>query len=77
VYRAYDRAAVMFRGVDADINFNLSDYEDDLKQVKTLMTMIKKFVWISIFVWINSLSSKFNWNVDERFEQGRICPKTS
>jgi len=44
VYRAYDRAAVMFRGVDADINFNLSDYEDDLKQVKTLMTMIKKFV---------------------------------
>ncbi|XP_058205262.1 ethylene-responsive transcription factor RAP2-7 isoform X5 [Rhododendron vialii] len=30
--RAYDRAAIKFRGVDADINFNLSDYEDDLKQ---------------------------------------------
>lgn len=39
MYRAYDRAAVMFRGVDADINFNLSDYED-LKQVKKIMTMI-------------------------------------
>ncbi|KAE8038924.1 hypothetical protein FH972_011388 [Carpinus fangiana] len=34
--RAYDRAAIKFRGVDADINFNLSDYEDDLKQMKNL-----------------------------------------
>ncbi|KAL2984089.1 hypothetical protein AAZX31_12G070000 [Glycine max] len=33
--RAYDRAAIKFRGVDADINFNLSDYEDDLKQFLT------------------------------------------
>jgi hypothetical protein len=33
VRRAYDRAAIKFRGVDADINFNLSDYEDDMKQV--------------------------------------------
>lgn len=31
--RAYDRAAIKFRGVDADINFNLSDYDEDLKQV--------------------------------------------
>uniref|UniRef100_A0A2P2MS27 Ethylene-responsive transcription factor RAP2-7 isoform X2 n=1 Tax=Rhizophora mucronata TaxID=61149 RepID=A0A2P2MS27_RHIMU len=31
--RAYDRAAIKFRGVDADINFNLSDYEEDLKLV--------------------------------------------
>nr|XP_009804919.1 PREDICTED: AP2-like ethylene-responsive transcription factor TOE3 isoform X1 [Nicotiana sylvestris] len=30
--RAYDRAAIKFRGVEADINFNLEDYEDDLKQ---------------------------------------------
>lgn len=28
-----DRAAIKFRGVDADINFDVSDYEDDLKQV--------------------------------------------
>uniref|UniRef100_A0ACD5W2Y2 Uncharacterized protein n=1 Tax=Avena sativa TaxID=4498 RepID=A0ACD5W2Y2_AVESA len=34
--RAYDRAAIKFRGVDADINFNLSDYEDDMKQMKGL-----------------------------------------
>nr|CAD1828103.1 unnamed protein product [Ananas comosus var. bracteatus] len=31
--RAYDQAAIKFRGVDADINFNLSDYDDNLKQV--------------------------------------------
>ncbi|KAL9673484.1 hypothetical protein QQ045_029742 [Rhodiola kirilowii] len=34
--RAYDRAAIKFRGVDADINFNFSDYEEDLKQTKNL-----------------------------------------
>lgn len=33
-WRAYDRAAIKFRGVDADINFNLTDYEDDMKQVE-------------------------------------------
>ncbi|KAK4785807.1 hypothetical protein SAY86_002496 [Trapa natans] len=32
--RTYDRAAIKFRGVDADINFNLIDYEEDLKQMK-------------------------------------------
>lgn len=31
--RAYDRAAVKFRGLEADINFIISDYEEDLKQV--------------------------------------------
>ncbi|KAF3653940.1 hypothetical protein FXO37_16716 [Capsicum annuum] len=30
---AYDHAAIKFRGLDADINFNLSDYEEDLKQL--------------------------------------------
>ncbi|GAV63715.1 AP2 domain-containing protein [Cephalotus follicularis] len=34
--RAYDRAAIKFRGVDADINFNLSDYEEDMKQMRLL-----------------------------------------
>ncbi|WOL04654.1 hypothetical protein Cni_G13376 [Canna indica] len=34
--RAYDRAAIKFRGVGADINFSLSDYDDDLKQMKHL-----------------------------------------
>ncbi|XAR56107.1 hypothetical protein NMG60_11036438 [Bertholletia excelsa] len=34
--RAYDRAAIKFRGADADINFNASDYEEDLKQMKNL-----------------------------------------
>ncbi|KAH9623895.1 hypothetical protein KSS87_003111 [Heliosperma pusillum] len=34
--RAYDRAAIKFRGVDADINFDVSDYEDDLKQMSNL-----------------------------------------
>ncbi|XP_010929883.1 APETALA2-like protein 3 isoform X2 [Elaeis guineensis] len=34
--RAYDRAAIKFRGIDADINFNLSYYEEDLKQMRNL-----------------------------------------
>nr|APG29274.1 ROB3 [Petunia x hybrida] len=34
--RAYDRAAIKFRGVEADINFNLEDYEEDLKQMRNL-----------------------------------------
>ncbi|KAK3001500.1 hypothetical protein RJ639_021746 [Escallonia herrerae] len=34
--RAYDRAAIKFRGVDADINFNISDYDEDMKQMKNL-----------------------------------------
>ncbi|KAJ3677295.1 hypothetical protein LUZ60_003019 [Juncus effusus] len=34
--RAYDRAAVKFRGVNADINFSLEDYEEDMKQMSNL-----------------------------------------
>ncbi|PHT62097.1 AP2-like ethylene-responsive transcription factor TOE3 [Capsicum annuum] len=31
--QAYDHAAIKFQGLDADINFNLSDYEEDLQQM--------------------------------------------
>ncbi|CAA7389493.1 unnamed protein product [Spirodela intermedia] len=34
--RAYDRAALKFRGVEADINFNLSDYNEELKHMRNL-----------------------------------------
>lgn len=33
IFRAYDRAAIKFRGVDADINFSASDYEEDMRLV--------------------------------------------
>ncbi|KAK4749412.1 hypothetical protein SAY87_026861 [Trapa incisa] len=33
---AYDRAAIKFRGVEADINFRLDDYEEDMKQMRNL-----------------------------------------
>ena len=35
--RAYDRAAIKFRGMDADINFSISDYDEDIKQVASLL----------------------------------------
>ncbi|XP_047311604.1 AP2-like ethylene-responsive transcription factor TOE3 [Impatiens glandulifera] len=34
--RAYDRAAIKFRGVEADINFTLEEYQDDMKQMGNL-----------------------------------------
>ncbi|KAH7420355.1 hypothetical protein KP509_13G003200 [Ceratopteris richardii] len=34
--RAYDRAAIRFRGPDADINFSIGDYESEIKQMNTL-----------------------------------------
>ena len=38
--RAYDRAAIKFRRVGADINFNLNDYDDDLKQVREFSSIL-------------------------------------
>ncbi|WZZ32314.1 hypothetical protein YC2023_015715 [Brassica napus] len=32
-FRAFDPAAIKFRGVDSDINFTVGDYEEDMKQV--------------------------------------------
>lgn len=43
IFRAYDRAAIKFRGVDADINFNVSDYNEDIKQVGIVVVV---FDWI-------------------------------
>nr|QRN75489.1 APETALA2 [Equisetum bogotense] len=34
--RAYDRAAIKFRGLDADINFSLGEYEEDIRQMGCL-----------------------------------------
>nr|QRN75488.1 APETALA2 [Equisetum cf. giganteum CZ-2021] len=34
--RAYDRAAIKFRGLDADINFSLGEYEEDIRQMNCL-----------------------------------------
>ncbi|KAJ8764562.1 hypothetical protein K2173_006302 [Erythroxylum novogranatense] len=34
--RAYDTAAIKFRGVEADINFSIEDYQEDLNQMKNL-----------------------------------------
>ncbi|XP_047311622.1 APETALA2-like protein 1 [Impatiens glandulifera] len=34
--RAYDRAAIKFRGPEADINFDISDYDEDIKQMNNL-----------------------------------------
>ncbi|MQM16342.1 hypothetical protein Taro_049298 [Colocasia esculenta] len=50
--RAYDRAAIKFRGVDADINFNLSDYEEDMKEINLakLSTLLPfRYIYLGLF----------------------------
>ncbi|XP_023518569.1 floral homeotic protein APETALA 2-like [Cucurbita pepo subsp. pepo] len=34
--RAYDRAAIKFRGVHADINFDIGDYREEIKEMRNL-----------------------------------------
>nr|CAB3460041.1 unnamed protein product [Digitaria exilis] len=51
---AYDRAAIKFRGVDADINFNLSDYEDDMKQMSSYdfvvySSVVYRYIYLGLF----------------------------
>ena len=41
IFRTYDRAAIMFRGFDADINFYVSDYEEDIKHVSFELYLLK------------------------------------
>lgn len=40
ILSAYDRAAIKFRGVEADINFSLEDYEEDMKQVNRISYLL-------------------------------------
>ncbi|MED6221983.1 AP-2 complex subunit beta, variant 3 [Stylosanthes scabra] len=60
--RAYDRAAIKFRGVEADINFNIEDYGEDLKQASCVTLhkcgrwearmgqfLGKKYVYLGLF----------------------------
>ena len=37
VFRVYDLAALRFRGLDAEINFSIDDYHEDLKYVGPIM----------------------------------------
>jgi len=50
---AYDRAAIKFRGVEADINFNIEDYEEDLKQVSH-QERGRENLWKGIYLISNS-----------------------
>ncbi|KAF4388043.1 hypothetical protein F8388_014726 [Cannabis sativa] len=41
---AYDQAAIKFRGVDADINFNVTDYDEDMMQDGAQLLRLVRFV---------------------------------
>lgn len=42
ICRAYDQAAIKFRGVNADINFTLDDYKDEMKKVCDPLLQLKR-----------------------------------
>ncbi|GJY93450.1 AP2-like ethylene-responsive transcription factor [Tanacetum coccineum] len=48
--RAYDRAAINFQGIDADINFHINEYEEDIAQEARLGQLLrKKYVYLGLF----------------------------
>lgn len=73
VGRAYDRAAIKFRGLEADINFTLSDYEEDLKQVTACIrrVMYSISLWSIVLQWI-----EWDCSSDEKLDQGRVRAHT-
>lgn len=40
VFSSYDKIVIKYRWIDADINFNIEDYEDDLKLVMMNLSYI-------------------------------------
>ncbi|KAL8089628.1 hypothetical protein AgCh_039199 [Apium graveolens] len=60
VSRAYDRAAIKFQGVDADINFKLSNYDDDMKQISQEATNVVD----GKLEWANFMARSSNYKLD-------------
>ncbi|KAJ6407382.1 hypothetical protein OIU84_010812 [Salix udensis] len=54
--RVYDRAAIKFRGADADINFNVTDYDGDIKQVSIVVDVTD---WVLNILAFDSFSDWF------------------
>lgn len=66
IFRAYDRAAVKFRGLEADINFNISDYDEDIKHVGTLALFILCYwVWRFCLILSSLLLQMSNFSKEE------------
>lgn len=50
--RAYDRAAIKFRGLDADINFVVEDYKQDLDKVIHISVYYIRYQYIFVFCFV-------------------------